>query len=114
MLPAVPGRQVNRIQEPAVRGRHLCGSIDLEVLLGENLEVDLVQVEVMALLGYVLNDPFLHRSLRGHHRWRLVGVEHHGLLACAYLGDEELSSLVVLAELKYAGGRHWLATEPAK
>jgi hypothetical protein len=29
------------------------------------------------------------------------------------LGDEELI-LIILAELEDAGGRHWLATEPAK
>src|SRR5258708_20708369 len=114
MLHIVPGRQINHVQELAVDGRRLRRSTDLEVLRGENLEVDLVQVEVMALLGYVLNDPFLHRSLSGHDRWRLVGVEHHGLLACAYLGDEELIGLIVLAELENAGGRHWLATESAK
>src|SRR5467141_3940800 len=114
MLHIVPGRQINHVQELAVDGRSLRRSTDLEVLLGENLEVDLVEVEVMALLGYVLNDPFLHRSLSGHDRRRFVGVEHHGLLACAYLGDEELSCLIILAEPEDAGGRHWLATEPAK
>ena len=76
--------------------------------------MNLVQVEVMALLSYVLNDPSLHRSLSGHDRWRLVGVEHHRLLACAYLGDEELTGLIVLAELEDPGGRHWCATESAK
>src|SRR5260370_3259316 len=114
MLHLVPGRQINHVQELAVDGRSLRRSIDLEVLLGENLEVDLVQVEVMALLSYVLNDPFLHRSLSGHDRWRLVGVEHHGLLDCSYLGDEELIGLIVLAELEDTGGRHWRATESAK
>src|SRR5882724_9377693 len=114
MLHIVPGRQINHVQELAVDGRSFRRSTELEVLLGENLEVDLVQVEVMALLGYVLNDPFLHRSLSGHDRWRLVGVEHHRLLVCAYLGDEELSSLIILAELENAGGRHWRAAEPAK
>src|SRR5207253_927357 len=82
--------------------------------LGENLEVDLVQVEVMALLSLVLNDPFLHRSLSDHDRRRLVGVEHHGLLACAYLSDEELIGLIILAELEDVNGRHWHAAECAK
>src|SRR5258708_24098650 len=114
MLHIVPGRQINHVQELAVDGRGFRRSTDLEVLLGKNLEVDLVQVEVMALLGYVLNDPFLHRPLSGHDRWRFVSVEHHRLLSCAYLGDEELIGLIILAELEDAGGRHWLATESAK
>ena len=61
-----------------------------------------------------MNDPFLHRSLSGHDRCRLVGVEDHRLLACAHLGDEELIGLIILAELEDAGGRHWRAAESAK
>jgi len=30
------------------------------------------------------------------------------------LGDEELTGLIVLAELEDPGGRHWCATESAK
>jgi len=78
----------------------------------------------MALLSYVLNDPSLHRSLSGHDRWRLVGVEHHRLLACAYLGDEELTGLIVSLNWKTRvvdtgallspPNRCWLVFKPVK
>src|SRR6516225_263839 len=70
-------------------------------------------MEFMILLGYVLNKPFLHRSLRSHHGGRIVVVEHGGKLAGADLGDEELGGLI-LAELEDArGGRVGLA-DPAE
>src|SRR6266478_5559327 len=66
--------------------------------------MDLVLVEFMILPGYVLNNPFFHRSLRGHDRWRIVVVEECWLLARAHLGNEELGGLN-LAELEGTRGR---------
>src|SRR5437879_12759371 len=75
--------------------------------------MDLVLVEFMVLSGYVLDNPFFHRSLRGHDRWRIVVVEQRWLLARAHLGNEELGRLN-LAELERTRGRHGLAAQSAK
>jgi len=43
--------------------------------------VDLVHVEFMVLLRYVLNDPFFHRFPAWYDRRRIVVVEQRWLLA---------------------------------
>src|SRR4029077_5485369 len=53
ILHVVPEWSLDHVQELAVDGRRLRTAIDLEVVLGENLEVDLVHVEFMVLLSYV-------------------------------------------------------------
>ena len=113
ILGVVPERDFDHVQELAVDSRRLRRSVDLEVVLGENLEVDLVHVEFVVLLGGVLNDPLLHRTLRGHDRRRVVVVEQRRLLARAHLGNEELRRLV-FAELERAGRRHRGAAHAAK
>lgn len=86
-----PEWNLNHVQKLTVDGRGLLRSIDLEVVLRENLEMDLVHMKFMVLPSYVLNIPLFDESLRGNHRRRIVVVEHHWLLARAYLGDEEFS-----------------------
>jgi hypothetical protein len=78
---AHPEGHLYHVQKLAVDGGRRLGAIGLEVVLRENLEMYLVHVEFMGLLGYVLNDPSLHGSLRGHHRRRIVVVEHDRCLA---------------------------------
>src|SRR5260370_40461590 len=68
-------RDLHHVQELTVDARRLLGPVDLEVVLGEHLEMNLVLVELMGFPGVVLDDPFLHRSLRGDDRRRLVVVE---------------------------------------
>src|SRR5258708_11407595 len=65
----------------------------------------------MVLLGDVLDDRFLHRSLRGNDRRRIVVVEQQCRLADD--GNEELGRLN-LAELEGAGSRYWHTVESAK
>src|SRR5258708_6590118 len=113
ILLTYPERDFNHVRKLPGNGRRLRVVIDLEVVLRLDQEVDLVHVEFVVLLGYVLNDPLFHRSLCGHDRWRIVAVEQRWLLARAYLRNKELGRLY-LAELEGARGRDGLAADPAK
>ena len=68
-------RHLDHIQELAVDGWRLLTAVDLEVVLGQNHEMDLVLVQFVVLAGVVLDDPFLHGSLGGDDRRRVVIVE---------------------------------------
>jgi hypothetical protein len=35
--------------------------------------MNLMEMEFMVFLGLIVDDPILYGSLRGHHRWRIVG-----------------------------------------
>ena len=47
-------------------------SVGLEVVLGDNLEVYLVQVKFVVLVGSILDRPAFDRSLFGHNGGRIV------------------------------------------
>ena len=51
------------------------GTVDLKVVLREHFEVNLMLVKFVVFPGVVLDDPFLHCSLRGDDRWGVVIVE---------------------------------------
>src|SRR5215475_6749238 len=87
----VPEGHFNHVQELTIDSRGLGRSIDLEVVLREHFEVDLMHVKFVVFLSQVLNDPFLHASLRGNDGRRIVAVKYHRGLS-GY-GDKELRRL---------------------
>jgi hypothetical protein len=78
-------------------------SIGLKVVLGENLEVYLVQVKLVVLPGSILNSPMLDRSLRCNDGGRIVIVEHRvELIGLTDHIHEEGVAVAPLGEVKRA------------
>src|SRR5579864_3911780 len=111
VLHVVPERHLDHVCELANDGRRGWIAVYLIVVLRKNLEVDLVEMPLMVLLGYVADNPFLHRTLRGDDRWRIVVVKERR--RCSVDGNEKLSWLD-LTEGQVAGSSHGYAAESAE
>src|SRR5579864_3202424 len=68
-------RDLNHVQELAVNRRLGGSAVGHKVVLRQHLEVNLVLVQFVVFAGVVLDQPFLHRSLNGGDRRRVVAVK---------------------------------------
>src|SRR5689334_13915449 len=59
---AIPMRDINRVQQLALKDCYRLAAIHLEVILRGHQEMHLVHVELVVLLTAVFDDPFLYRA----------------------------------------------------
>jgi hypothetical protein len=99
---AVPGRNLDHVEELVEDARSLHRVVGFKVVLRLHQEVHLVEVELVVLQSVILDGPLFHRSLSCGDRRRSVGIED--LLRLALHSHEELLCGLVLVEVDQARG----------
>ena len=95
-LVAVPEGNLDHVRELAGNGWRLLGTVCLEVILRQHLEMNLVKMKFVVLRGLVLNGPLFHCSLPSNNRWRVIVIEK--LRSMPQDGNKKLSRVCVLGE----------------
>src|SRR5437764_2093067 len=94
----IPEWYLDHVQELPVDPRRLHAAVDLEIVLGQYLEMDLVEVEFMMFRRAVLDGPVLDRTLPGDDGRRVIGVEEHR--SCSVHGNKKVRGAVGIGRIR--------------